>query len=1325
MCMHPHEVLRGATSALHCASLPPSPTPSHSRPQPMLSRHLTDSPPLASSPSLSSESPPSASSLRRPGRGVRSSSAVQILLSPHVEEKRDNRRKERNQVDRNNAQRQSSATTPPRSCGSPSTSLSVHTPGSRRGSAVLNACYAPPPAASLAESEGGACAENASQGGRPPEVNVREERDIQEGEDSAGTVATEITLLDMAGHPKYIKSALTGLLRECLGHVVLVLDASPEAAPLQVQLQEERVLLATSLILLRLPFTLVFNKWERRNCGIRTDTNNAGSAPAFSEPCASSVSLVGAEEGTGAEAASMRLSGVSRETKNRWGKRKEGERWRPNATAEAEEKAQLCAEVLGNLQAMFRVAGAVLEDSCLHRLSGPDGRAKHFCKREETKKVGEEAGEIEEEKVPTKAAEMARDPLVSSGSPRGLDGTGQRLLKHPRRRPRTATAKENCAVLLRTCLLSQRREQAREDGSNERRERCTDEGRRREGDPSFTANLGVTTSRWFPLTCRGAFCVSCVNGQGIEQLRWSLQELSPWVPAEAKASVSRDACIAPHGFSFKPRFAPLVSDEGEQSSAVSINQNQTLGCDNINVHPNVSLPSASERGASSFCFALNCLPVSCPCSRLPSTDRASAASGILLSSPSSSSSSSFSSSPSSPSSSSCSSPCSAAPSSSPSSFSSSSSSSSPSSSSASVASPVSTPSDSPASSVPADSFISSSCGFRSSRSSGFLPSSRLPPAIRSAFLVTEVFSRCRATVEPREENLFSDNSSATTTVHPRPRVVCRPPLSSAFSGDERGDSRQEAECTDAASVEEQESEQDEKGLGAVLGGMLLQGRLNVGDCVLCGPLLSPSLSVSSGGSFPPFLSPPGVPRRPVETGDSVAKLHAMGEREENTDALHDGEAWRRGEREEENGESTGGEDEIDDGEIEEPSGGASFLWFWARVKSLRDSARQAVTFLPDTATPMKCSLAAVFLSDVAPVEDVPRQFANRKDSQRERRRQRGTNEGMKWEEGKEEQAGQEEEAGTEGKGREEGRERESDDAERRRSIATERTHREEGLVKLLRPGLLLVCVNAEREKRLFPGGFLESTKEETERRCAGGHCPLACMRGRGNLGCRPSPLPPEAEQVETFNKAAFRRQLIPSLPMPVAACWCRLHILAHPSELRKNNTLVVYTHAVRQAAEVLSILPLSASWHELMGVTANALACVNERMQFRSRVTKWGIQAQRRCRPDKEDERREREIEEGKTSTARRSCIRAGRKNRCLRSLSEAATSVGGRSGPVTLAPFDTGLVLLQFISEFGGELLASGLPIVVCSGVDVQGVGHVVAPCPQIPFFSQRFLVS
>ncbi|PHJ18631.1 hypothetical protein CSUI_007542 [Cystoisospora suis] len=73
-----------------------------------------------------------------------------------------------------------------------------------------------------------------------------------------------VTLLDMAGHPKYMKSSINGLLRECLGHVVLVIDASPEAPSIPAQLQQERLVLATALVLLRLPFVLVLNKWDKR-----------------------------------------------------------------------------------------------------------------------------------------------------------------------------------------------------------------------------------------------------------------------------------------------------------------------------------------------------------------------------------------------------------------------------------------------------------------------------------------------------------------------------------------------------------------------------------------------------------------------------------------------------------------------------------------------------------------------------------------------------------------------------------------------------------------------------------------------------------------------------------------------------------------------------------------------------------------------------------------------------------------------------------------------------------------------------------------------------
>lgn len=58
--------------------------------------------------------------------------------------------------------------------------------------------------------------------------------------------------------------AVVGLLRECLGHVVLVIDAARRAPSISAQLQQERLVLATALVLLRLPFVLVLNKWDKR-----------------------------------------------------------------------------------------------------------------------------------------------------------------------------------------------------------------------------------------------------------------------------------------------------------------------------------------------------------------------------------------------------------------------------------------------------------------------------------------------------------------------------------------------------------------------------------------------------------------------------------------------------------------------------------------------------------------------------------------------------------------------------------------------------------------------------------------------------------------------------------------------------------------------------------------------------------------------------------------------------------------------------------------------------------------------------------------------------
>lgn len=43
-----------------------------------------------------------------------------------------------------------------------------------------------------------------------------------------------------------------------------MIDASPEAPSISAQLQQERLVLATALVLLRLPFVLVLNKWDKR-----------------------------------------------------------------------------------------------------------------------------------------------------------------------------------------------------------------------------------------------------------------------------------------------------------------------------------------------------------------------------------------------------------------------------------------------------------------------------------------------------------------------------------------------------------------------------------------------------------------------------------------------------------------------------------------------------------------------------------------------------------------------------------------------------------------------------------------------------------------------------------------------------------------------------------------------------------------------------------------------------------------------------------------------------------------------------------------------------
>lgn len=81
-----------------------------------------------------------------------------------------------------------------------------------------------------------------------------------------------------------VACSLSGLLRECLGHVVLVIDASPEAPSILAQLQQERLVLATALVLLRLPFVLVLNKWDKRSraeegCNGLSDEPSSPKAP--------------------------------------------------------------------------------------------------------------------------------------------------------------------------------------------------------------------------------------------------------------------------------------------------------------------------------------------------------------------------------------------------------------------------------------------------------------------------------------------------------------------------------------------------------------------------------------------------------------------------------------------------------------------------------------------------------------------------------------------------------------------------------------------------------------------------------------------------------------------------------------------------------------------------------------------------------------------------------------------------------------------------------------------------------------------------------------
>lgn len=147
MCTHPHEVLLGATSALHFASLHPSPVPARARPQTVPNRHssVASSSFASSSPFLSPVSP---------GRGIRHGSTVRTLPPSRAAGKTENGSKEGDKGDTGTPR--ASAASSPRSASS-----GVRTPPAQ-------ACDGSSLAVSLGESKDDADAKEARLGGTSP-----------------------------------------------------------------------------------------------------------------------------------------------------------------------------------------------------------------------------------------------------------------------------------------------------------------------------------------------------------------------------------------------------------------------------------------------------------------------------------------------------------------------------------------------------------------------------------------------------------------------------------------------------------------------------------------------------------------------------------------------------------------------------------------------------------------------------------------------------------------------------------------------------------------------------------------------------------------------------------------------------------------------------------------------------------------------------------------------------------------------------------------------------------------------------------------------------
>ncbi|PFH33176.1 hypothetical protein BESB_083750 [Besnoitia besnoiti] len=1180
LCTHPHEVLLGATSALHFASLPLSLSPANSQPLPRAAGGLFAAaacplpvPPFAEAAGRSflATREPKEPRARRQAEGDTNPPGYSLSGS-----KGEIGSKGESACDRKPCSRGSGIVQGEGAYGCIDTALDAKAPGVRTPRASQDSGWAPSgvrgESPSVAVSLGSP--EEAEDQALQAAAEARGESDEMRGESrrsDAEDCATDISLLDMAGHPKYIKSSLTGLLCECVAHVVLVVDASAEADPVPVQLQQARVLLATALLLLRLPFTLVFNKWEKR----RQLRRKPPRAPAPRGP--SSLRCLSA-----APAPSTGGSNAARDEDAATDVNADME-----ADAERAEKAQLCAEVLGNLQAMFGVAAAALSAAYV---PGPLGLSDvQRGQRDAFDKTSARAESPDDARAgrrglppPSPPVRGAEATLKEGREGEGGDGHAE-----------ISAGEHECEALLRTCIAAATRRElpvARGGG----------EGAAASSAERFMAAAGSRLS----LQCCESFCVSCVDGCGTEELRRSLQVCAASVDQDWLTMRGRGAreweVLRPF------RLRPLPARSG-----ASI----------------LSLPRACASASSALSpppAGVTRTSASCESRAVVTSSSSSAASRVSLSSRSASSSS-------------------------------------------------------PASSPP-------------------------------AFLVTQVFPRCRATAteRPDEENLFADSPSAATTVAPRPRSGGPPaPLRAlSFSAspvsfpepppqpaeDHRsGGDAATALHQDARPTTDYEAptHANERAASVVLGGVLLQGCLQVGDCVLSGPFTSPRRRAGRGGDTPSAAGEPGSecagarrPERPScegenETAWNERSSHSLGQA---SDAgSREGGVHESGKRKEAAAEKNG------DAETELVADETEFTWHWARVDSIRDSARQAVAFIPDSDTPIKCSLAVVFLASLPPVSGA---------GARPSREASAAAEAPKA-------------------------------AAERRPAGFDRPREEAGagFASRLRPGLLLVRVGENQPTTCAQGDSDAATPPQLSLGLEG-------HRGAGDVrdpaarsaGGQEAQTPPAGRPLRDGERQRASRPAL-RLPQPVAACWCRVHVLAHPSALRRFSTLAVYAHAVRQAAEVLAILPETATAEEIAEATDSAAACLRGRTRFRASRLRGSDEPQAPRRRRREEEGAE-ALEKNEIGDAerRQSRSRAGRQARGLRSLSEAQAPFLCRVSPDhVLAPLETGFVLLHFIAGSGGEVLAADLPLVVCNGVDIQGIGHVLAPCPDIPFISQK----